>query len=178
MKKTTKLVIILLVIAMMMVAFSTTAFADEFIPEKGFNDDGYNYNAHIYVGDYGYGDGTLLVMKWNEAWLSKKDSDADGKLDRHLGLPSYIDSGAWCTNHWVGTYVEEGVTYKYTEFIKIVAVTSNDELVGGYWYDEDGNEIGETIWGSFAIVMDVYNDKGTGDHGVLYKGRPALGNLQ
>src|SRR5688572_28847842 len=45
-----------------------------------------------------------LAMKWNDAWLSNKDEDNDGKLDRHLGLPSYIGSGAWISNHMSGEY--------------------------------------------------------------------------
>ena len=31
---------------------------------------------------------TQLLMKWNDAWLSNKDCDGDGKLDRHYGYPS------------------------------------------------------------------------------------------
>ncbi len=47
---------------------------------------------------------TQLVMKWNDAWLSNQDCNADGKLDRHYDYASYIGSGAWETNHQWDTY--------------------------------------------------------------------------
>jgi hypothetical protein len=47
---------------------------------------------------------TTVNMKWNDAWLSNQDCDGDGLLDRHYGFPSYIDSGAWETNHMLDTY--------------------------------------------------------------------------
>lgn len=37
------------------------------------------------------------------------------------------------------------------------------------WKTAGGIEIGPAIWGEFAIIQEVYNDTGTGDHGVLYK---------
>jgi len=46
----------------------------------GYNDFGYNYQAHIYNGDYGY-EGWNLVMKWNDAWLSNMDCDGIVILD-------------------------------------------------------------------------------------------------
>jgi hypothetical protein len=38
----------------------------------------------------------------------------------------------------------------------------------GTWYAADETEIGRDIWGEFAIIQEVSNDTGTGDHGVLY----------
>jgi hypothetical protein len=35
-----------------------------------------------------------LAMKWNDAWISNRDCDNDGKLDRHFGFATYIGSGA------------------------------------------------------------------------------------
>ena len=143
----------------------------------GFTDYGYNYQAHIYNGDY-YGDGWNLVMKWNDAWLSNMDCDGDGKLDRHAGFDSYIGSGAWCTNHWTGTYLnDEGEECEYDEFIKIVAVPEGATEADGYWYNADGTEIGESIWGQFAIVQYIVNDPCEGIEGVQYKSpdHPGLG---
>ena len=40
--------------------------------------------------------------------------------------------------------------------------------MGGSLGTADGGEIGPDIWGEFATIQDVYNDQGTGDHGVLY----------
>jgi hypothetical protein len=41
----------------------------------------------------------------------------------------------------------------------------------------DGIVIGPAIWGEFAIIQEVSNDTGTGDHGALYKSpaAPSLG---
>jgi len=109
-----------------------------------------------------------LVMKWNDAWLSNKDCVGDGKLDRHYGFTSYIGSGAWETNHQSGTYEMDGKTYKWNYFVKIVAVPDDAVEMGGVWYTADGTEIGPVIWGSFAVIQRVYNDQGTGEHGIEY----------
>jgi hypothetical protein len=149
--------------------------------ETGFNDFGYNYQAHIYNGDYGY-PGWHLVMKWNDAWLSNKDCDGDGLLDRPLdenGQQYYYGSGAWLTNHWTTTYIDaEGNECEYDEFIKIVAVPVDAYKENGYFYTAEGVEIGEVIWGQFAIIQFVLNDPCQGVEGVQYKSpdHPGLGN--
>jgi hypothetical protein len=250
----------------------------------GFDEYGYNYQAHQYIGYYGNYQrppepvdwGYRLMMKWNDAWLSNKDCDGDGLLDRHYGFDSYIGSGAWLTNHQSGTYTvwdltgtytivltctsacsgdyphtmivdimdlgtgefsgtghydvnidttwvvtgtvtdsqmtatidyddssyyvdldgviaEDGtmsgtaesashtftwettagaatpVECKFDYFVKIVAVPADASQDGGIWYAADGTEIGPVIWGDFAVIQEVCTDKGTGDHGVLYK---------
>lgn len=88
--------------------------------EIGYDQWGYNYQAHMFNGYYGNAgrpttpvtSGTWLQMKWNDAWLSNKDykHDGDTLLDRHYGFPTYMDSGAWLTNHQSGEYT---VTGKY-----------------------------------------------------------------
>ncbi len=142
----------------------------------GYDEFGYNYQAHIFNGRYCDYDRVLggaycdvnLVMKWNDAWLSNKDCDGDGLLDRHDGYDSYIGSGAWCTNHQSGTYYENGNECKWNYFVKIVAVPADATLVDGTWYRADGTEIGPDIWGEFAIVQQVENDPCAGIHGVQY----------
>ena len=62
------------------------------------NPDAANTWVWPYRDDY-------LMMKWNDAWLSNKDCDGDGALDRHYGHDSYIGSGAWLTNHQSGSYI-------------------------------------------------------------------------
>jgi hypothetical protein len=109
-----------------------------------------------------------LLMKWNDAWLSNIDQDGDGKLDRHYGFASYIGSGAWETNHMSGSYEVDGKTYKWNDFVKIVAVPADATLTSGVWYTANGVEIGPAIWGEFAVIQEVLNDQGTGDHGLLY----------
>ena len=107
-------------------------------------------------------------MKWNDAWLSNKDCDGDGLLDRHYGFDSYIGSGAWLTNHQSGTYEYDAKECQWIYFVKIVAVPEDATLVDGVWYDAGGNEIEPEEWGSFAIIQSVYNDPCSGYHGVEY----------
>ena len=104
--------------------------------------------ANTWVWDYRE---TELEMKWNDAWLSNKDCDEDGLLDRYYGFDSYIGSGAWLTNHMAGGKGKDHWVY----FTKIVAVPSDAELVGGVWYTADGTEIGPEIWGEFATIQEV-----------------------
>ncbi|MDA3854806.1 MAG: hypothetical protein PF569_01005 [Candidatus Woesearchaeota archaeon] len=153
----------------------------------GFDDWGYNYQARLFNGLYcdayrdvawcqDYKDDSL-AMKWNDAWLSNKDCDGDGLLDRHLRFSSYIGSGAWVTNHQSGTYELDGESCNWNYFVKIVAAPADANLIGGIWYDSDFVEIGPVIWGSFAIIQEVSNDPCTGDSGVAYKSPlgPGLG---
>ncbi len=162
----------------------------------GYDIFGYNYQAHMFKGSYAnaylghdgfppyegdtdtylaanpgaaskwywpYRD-VQLTMKWNDAWLSNKDCDGDGALDRHYGYDSYIGSGAWETNHMWGVN-DDGSTWN--DFVKIVAVPADAVLNSGVWYTADGTEIGESLWGEFAVILEVYNDPSTGDHGVF-----------
>ena len=143
----------------------------------GYDEFGYNYQAHIFNGRYCDYDRVIggsfcdidLVMKWNDAWISNKDCDDDGLLDRHFGFDSYIGSGAWCTNHMAGTYEDEdGNECKWIYFTKIVAVPEDANLVGGIWYAADGTEIGPEIWGAFATIQSIYNDPCAGATGLEY----------
>ena len=148
----------------------------------GYDDWGYNYQARMFNGYYcdAYRDAAWcqdykedqLMMKWNDAWLSNKDCDGDGSLDRHRGFDSYIGSGAWLTNHQRGTYEDPEGKQSWEYFVKIVAAPADAYADGGIWYtadpEEGGTEIGPAIWGSFAIIQEVLNDTGTGDHGVSY----------
>lgn len=152
----------------------------EVIP-LGYSQWGYNYQARMFNGMYcdyhptyrpggsgyewcqaNYGD-IILIMWWNDAWLSNKDCDGDGKLDRYYGFDSYIGSGAWETNHMWGTYELDGKTCKWDYFVKIVAKPTADfECVGG-------NE----IWGSFCIIQQISNDPCAGITGVEFITQPA-----
>ena len=79
------------------------------------------------------------------------------KLDRHFGFSSYIDSGAWLTNHEAGI---DANGEKYTYFCKIIAVTTTDKNIDDVWYDANNTKIGKVIWGSFAIVQEVMSGDG------------------
>jgi hypothetical protein len=110
------------------------------------------------------------MMKWNDAWLSKKDCDGDGELDRHYGFSSYIGSGAWLTNHQSDTYIDEGGNECYWNyFVKIVAAPADATLrPDGYWYAADGTMIGPVIWGQFITIQQVYNDPCEGLEGIEF----------
>jgi hypothetical protein len=99
-----------------------------------------------------------LNMKWNDAWISNRDCDGDGALDRHYGFDTYIGSGAWETNHQRG--VDEGTGEHWVYFCKIVAVPDDAVKVEGIWYTADGTEIGPDIWGQFAVIQEVEGGEG------------------
>ncbi len=153
----------------------------------GYDEFGYNYQALLFNGRYCDYDRVVggdfcdvqLSMKWNNAWMSNKDCDGDGVLDRHFGFSSYIGSGAWLTNHQSGTYVgEDGKEHRWTYFVKIVAAPADAYPDAGIWYTADGTEIGPVIWGEFAIIQQVENDPEAGLHGIQYRSPagPGLGN--
>ena len=130
----------------------------------GFDEWGYNYNAHIFMGGYcdslhdaescqAYRDVDLL-MKWNDAWLSRTDCDGDGKLDRHFGFESYLGSGAMLANLMHGTYDLDGKECSYLYGITIVAAPADGELLDGVWFDARGRELGREIWGEFAVTHE------------------------
>lgn len=250
----------------------------------GYDQFGYNYQAHLFNGRYCDYDRVIggpycdvtLVMKWSDTWMSNRDCNNDGKLDRGYSCdPDNATSsacpGAWVTNHQRGSYlgnwdvtgdwvlefdylgslyihdmtvidntftgtggypsgsdpypitwtvigtidgdniemtidydsssyyvdvvgtiaqdgtmggtwsnptqsgvwestlgVATGEVYKWNYFVKIVAVPADATLAGGIWYTADGTEIGPAIWGAYARVLQVYNDQGTGEHGIEY----------
>ena len=142
----------------------------------GFDMYGYNYQAHQYIVYYGNYQrppqpvdwGYRLMMKWNDAWLSNKDCDGDGLLDRYYGYDSYIGSDAWLTNHMSGEYQQDGNTCKFDYFVKIIAAPEDAYEDSGYWYAADGTEIGAVIWGSFAVIQEIKTDPCAGLHGMQY----------
>lgn len=113
----------------------------------GFDENGYNYNARVFVGpadgvdrnldDTVWGDPTYandqLVMKWNAEWDRGND---EGWLN-----PPY---NAWTNNEWNGMVPDgSGETWVY----KIV-------WVGPCGADGTGLENGGyCIWGQFEVVL-------------------------
>lgn len=151
--------------------------SDGSVVEVGYDQWGYNYQAQMFNGFYEnymrpttlVEEGDRLIMKWNDAWISTKDCNGDGKLDRHYGFPSYIGSGAWLTNHMKGEYENtDGSKCHWTYFVKIIAVPADATKTNGVWYNANGTEIGPDIWGQFAVIEEISNDPCNGDHGVLY----------
>ena len=163
----------------------------EIIP-LGFDKWGYNYQGHMFNGFYANytrpsdpveDDDMWLKMKWSDEWLSNKDCNGDGKLDRGYSCDPVNASssgcpGAWLTNHIRGEYEQDGETCKWNYFTKIVAAPADAYKEGGIWYTADGTEIGPVIWGAYATIMEVSNDPCAGEHGLQFKSpvRAGLGN--
>ncbi|MFH1181717.1 MAG: hypothetical protein V1702_02045 [Candidatus Woesearchaeota archaeon] len=149
---------------------------------------GYNYQAHIFDGIYcdAYKNAEwcqpypedLLLMKWNNAYLSNTDCNGDRKLDRHFGFETYTGSGAWVTYHQSGTYEVDSKTCYWNYFVKYVAAPADAILTNGVWYTAEGIEIGPAVGDKpeFALIQDILNDP-CGER-VMYKNpyRNGLGN--
>lgn len=144
----------------------------------GYDQFGYNYQAHMFNGTYDSVDRKLdgkywgstgdfvddkLIMKWSDSWLANVDCDGDGKLDRGLvdGVASGTSKG-WLTNVVEGDYDSDGDGTQdahYTWFTKIV------------WVGPGGD-----LWGQYTIIQDVGNDPVGGFHGLQLKiGAPGFG---
>lgn len=125
----------------------------------GYDQFGYNYQAHMFNGTYDSVDRKLdgkywgstgdfvddhLTMKWSNDWLSNQDCNGDGKLDRGTNGISL----GWETNHVEGDYFDaDGNVQHYTDFVKIV------------WVGPGGS-----LWGQYEIIQENYNDSGTGNY--------------
>lgn len=142
----------------------------------GYDQFGYNYQAHDFNGTYDGSDRNLdgtyfgqtgdyvddkLMMKWSDSWLANKDCDADGKLDRGLdGGTVGGTSKGWLTNHVKGDYTDgNGDDQNYTYFVKIG------------WTGP-----GSPLWGEYTIIQEIYNDPAGGFNGPSFKAAtPGLG---
>ena len=142
----------------------------------GFDQFGYNYQAHEFNGTYDSVDRVLdgkywgqtgdfvddrLRMKWSDEWLSNKDCSDDGALDRgapgSAGYPNI--SQGWLTNHVEGEYDSDNDGAQdthYTYFVKIV------------WVGPGGS-----LWGEYEIIQEIYNDPAGKYH--AKQGAPGLG---
>jgi hypothetical protein len=124
------------------------------------------------------------AMKWNDAWLSNKDCNGDGLLDRPDDFGgTYVGSGAWLTNHnsWTVTRAN-GKQVHAGEFIKIVALPEAavvadpvDPIFGEQTAYLNGRKMGAQIWGDFAVIQYVASDKSLGYRGLVLKSDLAAG---
>lgn len=148
------------------------------ILSTGYDQFGYNYQAHMFNGTYDSSDRVLdglywgdpasadyaddsLIMKWSDPWLANVDCNGDHKLDRGLidGVVGGTSKG-WLTNQNNGDYTDgNGNLQHYTYFSKIV------------WTGP-----GSPLWGAYTIVEEVYNDPAGGLNGLQSKvGAPGFG---
>jgi len=136
----------------------------------GYDQFGYNYQAREFNGTYDSADRILdglywgdngdyvndrLRMKWSEDWLSNKDCNGDGKLDRGATPADWANnlSKGWLTNQVEGEYFDvDGNTQHYTYFAKIV------------WVGPGG-----PLWGLYQIIQEIFNDPAGGYHGPQFK---------
>jgi len=148
--------------------FAMAATAGMTAAKGGFDEYGYNYNARLFNGWYGYYDrdieggwvtGTAdaqLVMKWSKDW--------DPMTDQPIG--------AWCTNHWIWysddydeetwygwdsrvTWDEEtepDADYKVTEFLKIMKVDDDPDA----WAEYQAGGAYNAGWGTYASGVPKY----------------------
>lgn len=138
---------------------------------SGFDEFGYNYQAHIFNGTYDSSDRVLdgtysgatddyvddqLIMKWSDSWLANVDCNNDGKLDRGLVKGDVGGTSlGWETNQVNGDYDSDGDGTQdahFTYFAKIV------------WTGP-----GSPLWNQYTIIMETYNDPVAGDHGLYSK---------
>ena len=52
--------------------------------------------------------------------------------------------------------------------VTLSTVPADAYVEDGFWFNADGTEIGEVIWGSFATIQVVENDACAGVHGQQY----------
>ncbi|MHC4322257.1 MAG: hypothetical protein ACYST3_08280 [Planctomycetota bacterium] len=138
----------------------------------GYDEFGYNYQAHVFNGRLCDQDRELggsevecstdLIIKWNDAWLSNMNCDGDDTL---LDRPTddggtYHGTGAWATNHLFGK-VEwpegSGKYKKWSRFRKAVAVPSDAYILEGFWYDTNDTQIGLDLGLGRAMIQDIFN---------------------
>jgi hypothetical protein len=134
----------------------------------GYDQWGYNYQAHMFNGLYDNfsrpavpvttGD-VNLQMKWSDDWLSNLDCNNDHRLDRGLVDPktgySTGYSIGWLTNHMEGDcQTASGDSIHVTYFVKIV-------------YDGGTacNSIPASpscLWGVYTVIEEVGEDPTNG----------------
>lgn len=135
---------------------------------------------------------------YTHIWIVAGELDGD-EVDFHIeyltGNPGYtVDatgilnedgsmSGTWSSNAGQsGTWASTSgaiSTCEYNVFTKMVTPSTNrgDYQVGGVWYNAEEEEIGEAIWGAYAITQIVRSDTCAGTQGLQYKSsvNPGIG---
>lgn len=180
-----------LIVALVLFAFTSPSFAlcakikDGTITDSasnivtlGYDQYGYNYQAHMFNGLYDNytrpnppvtSGGVNLMMKWSDDWLANVDCNGNGKLDRGLDVKTGAITGTsmgWLTNHMEGDCdAGNGETEHYTYFVKIVWV--GPEIISPDPWGGDVSVEGKRIWGEYAIIEEVVNNSPPlGDPGV------------
>lgn len=179
--------------------YSAGHYLDEEPLVVGYDDYGYNYQAHFFKGSYANvylgGAGYPPYEGDDDSYLANNPSVAT-----HWAWP-YRDvnlsmkwNDAWIANldcdndgkldrhYGFSSYIGSGAWEtnhmwgenedgsNWNYYTKIVAVPEDAVNNAGVWFTADGDEIGPVLWGEFATIMEVSNDPSLDDHGLLYKG--------
>lgn len=86
-----------------------------------------------------------LEMKWNDALLNKEG----------VYPPTWDNTDAWI----VFIYKMHTETENWIQLRKLVSISTGDQLIDGFWYDEEGREIGmkSYYWPDQLIIKQVVN---------------------
>ena len=119
--------------------------------QGGFDEYGYNYNARLFNGlgansdrsfePEGYCWGAYvgdshLVMKWSKEWDEARFGGGE------------FGPGCWENNVWIGKYTgSDGEEHTWSYYCLIVWIGTEEPPEGAV-----------PIWGSFAIIHQVWND--------------------
>lgn len=87
-----------------------------------------------------------MEMKWNDALL-----DTNG-----IYPPTWNDTGAWI----IFKYKMNSGDERWTHVRKLVSISTGDELIDGFWYNSEGQEIGmqSYYWADTLIIKQVVNN--------------------
>jgi hypothetical protein len=148
--------------------------------DKGFDEFGYNYNARLFNGWYGYYDRNIeggwvvgtgdawLVMKWSKDWIPMADEPVGAWVTNHWTWYSDdYDEDTWygwdTRVEWTDRYAPAEAVYRVKEFLKVMSVGDNADEWARY---QEGGAY-DAGWGSYASgvpryivfqdTIDVYN---------------------
>jgi hypothetical protein len=153
-----KLVLVAIVFVFLFAAVGT-AFA------KGFNEFGYNYDARIFNGWYGYYDKDIsggtgdawLVMKWSQDWTPMADEPVGAWVTNHWSWYSNdCEEGTWygweTRLPWTDPSVTPNAKYYITEFVKIMKVSDDPDAWAKY---QEGGAY-DAVWGNYDDGVPKY----------------------
>ena len=150
----------------------------DWVFEFDYNSRKHPHDVHIETFEDGVFTAKGIHQIYFQTWT------ATGTVSEDDFTMRIMYDGSSYTVDVVGTISEDGTisgdwnSSPWNYFVKIVAVPTDAYVDEGIWYTADGIEIGEVIWGAFAIIQQVENDACTGLHGQQYLSptRAGLGN--
>ncbi|MCK5285710.1 MAG: hypothetical protein KAJ58_00590 [Candidatus Pacebacteria bacterium] len=137
---------------------------------QGIDSYGFDYLNHRFIGEFcslsrganyycDFNDPMLngaTKVIWNDAYLSNKDRNGDGKLDRHYGYESYLSSEACMLLRYSTVFELDGEMIHYESGSKHVAAKKSDVAKYGGWFSKDGTYLGPQVIDEF-ILLDTWD---------------------